>query len=136
MGAIVNSNKKYFYSFAILISLIATSLIISAAGVNTNIGWHPIQQVSTDDTGFKHLDQNYNHIVDEADYAHNAGAVSWNDILNMPACFADGIDNEGSGGTGGTCSWLTSGSNIYYNSGNVGIGTANPSEKLTVLEMY
>jgi len=44
MGAIVNSNKKYFYSFAILISLIATSLIISAAGVNTNIGWHPIQQ--------------------------------------------------------------------------------------------
>jgi hypothetical protein len=32
--------------------------------------------------------------------------------------------------------WITSGSNIYYNTGNVGIGTASPSDKLEVQDGY
>ena len=39
---------------------------------------------------------------------------------------------NGGGGGGGTSQWTSSGANIYFNIGDVGIGTASPSTKLSV----
>ncbi len=88
--------------------------------------------------------------------------VSWSEVSGIPAGFADGVDDVGTGGiasetdpqvstltNGKWCmsdgiavqcdqnapinsQWTTTGSNIYYNTGNVGIGTNNPSRRFEV----
>jgi len=56
--------------------------------------------------------------------------VSWDNLNDVPPGFADGVDNEG---TGGDNDWTISGNDMYSAvSGNVGIGTNNPSANLHV----
>ena len=58
-------------------------------------------------------------------------SVSWNKIKGIPAGFADGVDNEGTG----TGQWTKIDNHIYYTvtNGNVGIGVNDSvSSKLTV----
>jgi endosialidase-like protein len=56
--------------------------------------------------------------------------VHWGSLSNIPAGFADGVDNEGSGGDS---DWMISGSNMYSGvSGNVGIGTSSPAFDLDI----
>ena len=42
------------------------------------------------------------------------------------------VSTGGTGGTGGSSQWTTSGSKIYYNNGNVGIGTLDPVAPLHI----
>lgn len=75
--------------------------------------------------------------------AHNYNPAATVDDGSCQTC-SDGIQNGdetgvdcggvlcGPCGTGGPSLWLQNGSSIYYNSGNVGIGTSNPSQKLAV----
>lgn len=54
--------------------------------------------------------------------------VHWQNLSSIPSGFADGIDDVGT-----TAShWKLSGANIYYTTGNVGIGTTSPTTKLHV----
>ena len=54
---------------------------------------------------------------------------NWNNLTNVPGGFADGIDDVG----GVDSDWFISGNDMYSAvSGNVGIGTTSPSEKLDV----
>lgn len=47
--------------------------------------------------------------------------------------FPDGtVQTTASGSGGGSTLWSTNGNKIYYNSGNVGVSTTNPTEKLQV----
>jgi hypothetical protein len=55
--------------------------------------------------------------------------VSWDNLVDVPSGFADGVDD---GGTGGTGAWSVSGDDVYRQSGNVGVGIATPDWSLDV----
>lgn len=58
----------------------------------------------------------------------NASSPSNNEVLKFNGTdWVPGTDN-----TGGGSAWSSSGNTVYYNAGNVGIGTSSPSESLEV----
>jgi hypothetical protein len=72
----------------------------------------------------------YGTITGETDPSVNASVkdgVDWTEIMSIPAGFADGIDNADGSGI-----WNQNAADIYFNSGNVGIGTIAPAGKLDV----
>ena len=67
------------------------------------------------------LDMSMNQIVTIADATDNSGVPSWGQVQQAI------ID-----GSGGVSYWTQNGTSIYYNTGNVGIGTSSPSQTLEV----
>ncbi len=88
------------------------------------------------------------YIIYRADYSNTVSESNENNNVSSSAITivqtcSDGVQNgdeEGIDCGGSSCSpcggggglWLQNGSNIYYSGGNVGIGTANPSDLLSV----
>ena len=68
------------------------------------------------------ISMNANKITNIADAIDVSGVPSWGQVQQAI------ID-----GSGGQSYWLQSGTSIYYNTGNVGIGTSNPNTKLEVI---
>lgn len=79
-------------------------------------------------TGNLTIDGNIEGENDPTVNASVKDGVDWSELTGIPAGFADGIDN-----TGGSGMWTQSGSDIYFNSGRVGIGTSTPSGMLDVI---
>lgn len=51
--------------------------------------------------------------------------IDWDSLVNVPAGFADGVDDTSN-------VWSMNGDDVYYDAGNVGIGTSSPNAMLTV----
>ncbi len=99
----INFTDKWFYTFVVVISLIAIGVgVYAAAGTTPNPG-HAITDLQPCDTG---------EIL-------KSGATGW-------TCGTDEV------GTDGTSLWIPNGSDIYYNDGNVGIGTTGPKVGLHI----
>jgi hypothetical protein len=59
-------------------------------------------------------------------YTHNALSAPWNGLTDIPAGFADGVDNSADS------VWGVTETNVFYEAGKVGIGTATPHHQLRI----
>ena len=97
------------------------------ASVKDGVSWSELSDIPP---GFADKEDNVG-ITSESDPTVPASVkdgVSWSELSDIPIGFADDIDNTGDGGG----LWTQSGSNIYYNTGNVGIGTSNTESILNI----
>ncbi|MAE43090.1 hypothetical protein CMO93_04915, partial [Candidatus Woesearchaeota archaeon] len=63
----INIEKKHIYLLAFLFSFLGIFIVIGAAPFDTNLGWHPLQQIATDETGTASVDANSNAVIDKAE---------------------------------------------------------------------
>jgi len=101
----INLTNRWLYTL-IAIGILAI-ISVGVYAIDTSQAWHPTDQIE----GLGTL--------------ATKDSVSWTEISNRPAGLDDG-DDVGGG------LWQTSGDNIYYNDGNIGIGTTTPEAKLDI----
>lgn len=95
------------------------SIVVNPLAEDLNMGGHQIFDPASDASFFI----NPSSDVDAIDI--QASKANFTNLCISGVCYSDWP-------TGGGGLWSQNGSNIYYNSGNVGIGTDNPSSALQI----
>jgi hypothetical protein len=88
----INIEKKNLYILAGVLSILGIFTVFAA--VDTNLGFHPLQQVTTDQTGAVSVDANSNSIIDEADNANSLQGT----YTAFSFCKGNGADCVATGG--------------------------------------
>ncbi len=101
----INLTNRWLYTL-IAIGILAI-ISVGVYAIDTSQAWHPTDQIE----GLGTL--------------ATKDSVSWTEISNRPVGLDDG-DDVGGG------LWQTSGDDIYYDSGKVGIGVTTPAAELDV----
>ena len=111
----VNFEKKHFYVLAGMLSILGIFTVLAlATPFDSTLGFHPLQQVTTDQTGITSVDADENSIIDNTDKLGGSLPDSF--------CKSPGAGGANCPALGGSGSWTTSGSDISYSAGDVGVG--------------
>ncbi|MEX0932529.1 MAG: hypothetical protein WDZ77_00300 [Candidatus Pacearchaeota archaeon] len=72
----IDLKKRSVFFLAIFISILGILTVFAATPFSSNIGWHPLQQVTTDETGSASIDANSDGIIDNAAHAITADSAT------------------------------------------------------------
>ena len=157
-GVISSTDTNTTYTAGTNINIDANNVISATnttytAGTNINIDANGV--ISSTDTVYTlpiasatvlgGVKQGTNINIDANGVISSSGVSTWTDLsgkpfnsINTNTLEIDGngqLNVIGGGGGGGTSVFTESGNNIYYNGGNVGIGTTNPTtHKLSIYQ--
>ena len=72
----VNIEKRNLYILAGLLFILGIFTVFAATPFSANLGFHSLQQISTDETGVTSVDTNSNGIIDTVDNTNKLGGMA------------------------------------------------------------